>query len=104
MVTWLWTAFEQPDADAVRARCGTCSMRWRPSCPRAWSTWMPRSNDLLASAVFPRGIWRQIWSAPQGRLNKEICRRTEVPGILPDRTALRGRRGAGRAGRRVSRS
>ncbi|GAA3906195.1 hypothetical protein GCM10022207_89560 [Streptomyces lannensis] len=44
---------------------------------------MPRSNDLLASAVFPRGIWRQIWSAPQERLNKEICRRTELPGISP---------------------
>lgn len=65
---------------------------------------MPRSNDLLASTVFAREIWRQIWSAPQEQLNKEICRGTEVPGILPDRIALRGRRGAGRAGRRVHRS
>jgi putative transposase len=44
--------------------------------------------DVLTFTAFPE-VWRQIWSNnPNQRLNREIRRRTDVLGILPDRNAL----------------
>ena len=57
----LHSVYDQPDAEAVNARSESCST---PSPDRC--RWSPNTStkrtDLLASTLFPKQIWRQIWS------------------------------------------
>lgn len=89
IATLVRTIFDQPDADAVRAQFGRVVTTIEAKFPAAAEHLDAARDDLLAFTAFPRQIWRQIWSNnPQERLNKEIRRRTDVVGILPNRAAI----------------
>jgi putative transposase len=89
VATLVRTVFDQPDADAVRAQFNRVVATIEAKFPAAAEHLDDARGDLLAFTVFPREIWRQIWSNnPQERLNKEIRRRTDVVGIFPNRAAI----------------
>ena len=89
VATLLRTVFEQPDAHAVRAQMASVIAALDEKFPKAAEHLEAAREDLLAFTVYPREVWRQIWSNnPQERLNKEIRRRTDVVGIFPDRDAI----------------
>lgn len=89
VLTLLRTVFDQPDTASVHAQFDRVVDGLAEKFPAAAEHLDTARADLLAFAVFPRELWRQIWSNnPQERLNKEIRRRTDVVGIFPDRTAV----------------
>jgi putative transposase len=89
VLTLLRTIFDQPDAAQVHAQFGRVVDALSEKFPDAAEHLDAARADLLAFTVFPRELWRQIWSNnPQERLNKEIRRRTDVVGIFPDRAAV----------------
>lgn len=87
--TLLHSVYDQPDADSVHAQYDRVIDALESKLPKVAGHLAAARADLLAFTAFPKQIWRQIWSNnPQERLNKEIRRRTDVVGIIPDRTAL----------------
>jgi putative transposase len=89
VATMVRTIFDQPDVDAVRAQFDRVVAAIAAKFPAAGEHLADAREELLAFTVFPREVWRQIWSNnPQERLNKEIRRRTDVVGIFPNRDAI----------------
>jgi putative transposase len=87
--TLLHSVYDQPDAEAVHAQFDRVLDALETKLPAVAGHLDQARADVLAFTIFPREIWRQIWSNnPQERLNREIRRRTDVVGIFPDRDAL----------------
>ena len=87
--TLLHSVYDQPDADSVHAQFDRVLDALEHKLPKAFAHLDAARADILAFTVFPKELWRQIWSNnPNERLNREIRRRTDVVGIFPNRDAI----------------
>ncbi|NCD19828.1 MAG: IS256 family transposase [Actinobacteria bacterium] len=87
--TLLHTVYDQPDAGSVHAQFDRVLDALERKLPAVFTHLEAAREEILAFTVFPKAIWRQIWSNnPNERLNREIRRRTDVVGIFPDRTSI----------------
>ena len=93
--SWPWvkallhSVYDQPDAGSVNAQFDRILDSLREKLPRVAEHLEAARADILAFTVFPKEVWRQVWSNnPNERLNREIRRRTDVVGIFPNRDAV----------------
>jgi transposase-like protein len=87
--TLLQTVFDQPDKESVDAQFDRVLDALEHKLPKSFEHLEAARDELLAFTVFPKEIWKQIWSNnPNERLNREIRRRTDVVGIFPNRDSI----------------
>ena len=89
VATVVRSTFAQPDAETTWAQLERVSLQLQEKFPVVATMLLDAAPDILAFTAFPKEHWRQIWSNnPQERLNKELRRRSDVVGILPNRPAI----------------
>ena len=87
VATMVRSIYQQPSAEEVHSQHERVVAQLAERFPQAASIRDEFGADILAFTNFPMEHWKKIWSNnPQGRLNKEIRRRTDVVGILPNRS------------------
>jgi transposase-like protein len=91
--SWPWvkallhSVYDQPDKESVHEQFDRILDALTGKLPTVAEHLDGARGDVLA--LFPKEIWRQIWSNnPNERLNREIRRRTDVVGIFPDRNSI----------------
>jgi putative transposase len=83
------TIFAQPDAAHVHDQLDMIAGMLGRQFPKLEAMLGDNAEELLAFTSFPVSHWKKIWSTnPLERLNKEIKRRTDVVGGLPNPDAL----------------
>jgi len=89
VATMVRSIFAQPTDKEVWAQHKRVIEELEDRFPDAAKMLSEAREEILAFSVFPKAIWRQIWSNnPQERLNREVRRRTDVVGIFPNRGAI----------------
>src|SRR4029079_12774090 len=75
----LHSVYDQPDTEAVHAQFDRILDALIDKLPAVAEHLETARDAILAFTVFPREIWRQIWSnTPNEPLNREVRRRTDV--------------------------
>jgi putative transposase len=79
------TVVAQPYEPSTRSRLRAVADTLRDRFGAAADLLDDAETDLCAYATFPRAHWRKLWSTnPLEALHREIKRRCDVVGILPD--------------------
>jgi putative transposase len=83
------TGFAEPDAKSAREQWQRVTEGFRGRFLRLEELMEETEEDLLSYATFPPERWQKIWSnCPLERINKEVERRTEMVGIIPNEAAV----------------